>query len=742
MNFFRNPLRWTAERFLRYAVRMKMGASLFDQLQRAFHRTLATDHPKPLQAMRVNKSWLFAANRQIGARGAGVNRQLFLNQHSIESNEITKKQVFSHPFLDLLDNPNTSETGQSFHWRQLIQLNTIGRMYLLCWPEVIQLPGPLSNMRLTKLKWMRLLSPDRVRPLRGLGPTGEGLRGFEYRPHGTGKRWTYPPAPSSPAEIDEWKRDPVPFVARGVMPAADSEDGQSVSIAADSAINTNFALGQLHQNQLINGLHAGLIFYLLRDITDPERFEKAVVMVKQGLGKAGEPLILPKKMAEVMKSPASNQDMQFGDLHEVSRKEILSVAGASDGVVGVVNDVNRANLEGLELGLAIGAVDPLNNIVADVYNNYLLPLYRGQSMRTWFTIEFGTSALKNEKDEAEVLTALTGGKPVISQNEARGRIGLPPVPGGDSIEPKGGAVPIPRDGERSQLLTDGGKLAGVNLLRLLPKAHPLASDDGRAKKWRQLDAGRKGREDKLQQDLIRFWQRWGEEWAEFIEQEGVGGTILALSSGGRSVNGGRRRLDALDFSEWQDLLREVHDPHYKDSLVEAWNDQFREIGVKPEIVDADALRIAEQVNREGFRFATQTMQTQLNDVENVLRAAGPQDAAAEVAEEVLEVFPSRTSPRRSGTQAATQIGNAISSGAFGASERLLNTTPEEFGLMWLSMRDAKVRDSHVGADGQIVRAGEAFQVGNCLMRYPMDAEMCGDPAEIINCRCLPVAVAL
>lgn len=740
MNFFRNPVRWAAEHFLRYAVRMKMGSALFEQLQRAFHRTLATDHPKPLQAMRVNKSWLFAANRQIGGRGARAQRKLFINQHSIESNKTTKQQVFSHPFLDLVDNPNDDETGQSFHWRQLLQLNTIGRMYILFWPEVIRLPGPLHDVKLTKLKWMRLLSPDRVRPLRGLGPTGEGLRGFEYRPHGSGRKLVYPPAPSSPAAIDEWKRDPIPFIARGVMPAPDSEDGQSVAIAADSAINTNFALGQLHQNQLINGLHAGLIFYLLKEYADPDRFDKAIVMVKQGLGKAGEPLILPKKIAEVVKNPMSNQDMEFGDLHEVSRREILSVAGASDGVVGNVKDVNRANLEGLELGLAIGAVDPLNSIIADVYNTYILPLFRGQSMRTWLTMEFQTSALKNEIEEAKVLMALTGQKPVISQNEARGRIDLPPIAGGDSIEPKGSAVPLPR--ERSQMLLSDGTTAGVNLLRLLPKTHPLASDEGRAKKWRQLDAGRRTREQKLQEDLVLFWQRWGEEWAEFIEREGVGGTVLALASGSASVNGDRRRQDAFDFDEWQRMLREIHDPAYRDALVEAWNDQFREIGVSPEIVEADGMRIDEFVNRAGFGFATLTMQSQLQDIENVLRAADDEDDTGDVAEEVLAVFPSRDQPRRSGSQAATVVGGALSIGAWGAAERLLNTTPNEFGLMWLSMRDGKVRDSHVGADGQIVRAGEAFQVGGCLMRYPLDAELCGDAGEIINCRCLPVAVSL
>jgi uncharacterized protein with gpF-like domain len=62
--------------------------------------------------------------------------------------------------------------------------------------------------------------------------------------------------------------------------------------------------------------------------------------------------------------------------------------------------------------------------------------------------------------------------------------------------------------------------------------------------------------------------------------------------------------------------------------------------------------------------------------------------------------------------------------------------------MWLSQRDDRVRDSHAAADGQVVEVNEAFVVGGCLMRWPLDGELCGDPGEIINCRCVMVPVDL
>jgi len=728
-----NPLRWAAGKFIRYAMRMNISAKLTDMLKGAFHHTNPTDHPKPTAAMRLNKGWLFAANRQIGGRGARVEAKLYMNQHSIERRSIERKQIFNHPFLDLLDSPNPDETGLAVHWRQLIQLNSIGRTYLLVWPEVIKLPGKLKSTILTKIRGILLLAPDRTRPITGAGPTREGVRAYEFTPHGQSERVLYRCAPVTPGEREEWRREPYPFVVRAVMPAADSADGQAPAVAADAALNINFALNTLHQNQLINGLHAGLIFYMLKDVSDPERFEKSVIMIKQGLGKAGEPMILPKKVAEVAESPVKNADMQFGELHKTSRQEILAVAGASDGVVGLVSDVNRANLEGLELGLAIGTIDPLNDILASAYNRYILPLFGGQSDRSWLTVEFSSSALVDEKLEADVISTLTGKKPILTQNEGRGRLNMPPEPGGDNLKsPTPAPLAPPPAGEppdRSR------QVAGVNLLRLLPKSHPLSSVDGRQKKWRQLDATRHDREDALQEDLIRFWQRWGESWERLVKDHGVGGAILALGG----VEG---RQDALDFDEWKRLLHDIHGKHYEASYVEAWVDQMRGLGLPTEMVDADRARLEQDASRAGFDFTTHTMQTQVDEIERVLldsRDDLTEEAAAAL---VLGLFPSKEKPRRSTTQAMTVIGMALSIGAWRSVERQTNTTSAELGLMWLSERDGKVRDSHTDADGQVVRATELFQVGDCLMRYPIDTEMCRDPGETINCRCLPVAVQL
>lgn len=54
---------------------------------------------------------------------------------------------------------------------------------------------------------------------------------------------------------------------------------------------------------------------------------------------------------------------------------------------------------------------------------------------------------------------------------------------------------------------------------------------------------------------------------------------------------------------------------------------------------------------------------------------------------------------------------------------------------WLTMRDEKVRISHVLVDGQTVGIDEYFRVGGYEMLYPMDTSRGAPPDETANCRC-------
>lgn len=55
--------------------------------------------------------------------------------------------------------------------------------------------------------------------------------------------------------------------------------------------------------------------------------------------------------------------------------------------------------------------------------------------------------------------------------------------------------------------------------------------------------------------------------------------------------------------------------------------------------------------------------------------------------------------------------------------------------MWVTMRDNKVRHTHVVANGDKVGIFDSFHIGNSEMSFPRDASLGAGAEEIVNCRC-------
>lgn len=55
---------------------------------------------------------------------------------------------------------------------------------------------------------------------------------------------------------------------------------------------------------------------------------------------------------------------------------------------------------------------------------------------------------------------------------------------------------------------------------------------------------------------------------------------------------------------------------------------------------------------------------------------------------------------------------------------------------WVTMKDSRVRHSHVLVDGRTIGIFDAFDVGNGQMMFPCDASLGISQKEIANCRCV------
>ena len=96
---------------------------------------------------------------------------------------------------------------------------------------------------------------------------------------------------------------------------------------------------------------------------------------------------------------------------------------------------------------------------------------------------------------------------------------------------------------------------------------------------------------------------------------------------------------------------------------------------------------------------------------------------------------------RGETIARTETLKALNAGRQEALDQLIenpnnDVQAQDVTRAWDSTGDAKTRETHAAADGQVMPQGEAFIVGGYQMMYPGDTSLGAPAGETVNCRCV------
>ena len=123
----------------------------------------------------------------------------------------------------------------------------------------------------------------------------------------------------------------------------------------------------------------------------------------------------------------SQKDMDFVNQRTFSRDEILALFRTPKSIVGITDDVNRANADAAIYVFALRTIKPLMQKFTDHLNEMLLPEF-GDAL----SFGFQSPVSEDRKESLEEYAAgVSGGWLTI--NEVREREGLPTVPSGDSL---------------------------------------------------------------------------------------------------------------------------------------------------------------------------------------------------------------------------------------------------------------------------------------------------------------------
>ena len=127
----------------------------------------------------------------------------------------------------------------------------------------------------------------------------------------------------------------------------------------------------------------------------------------------------------------SPKDMDFLQLKNMSARDIAMCFGVPSQLVGIPDAQTYSNIQEARLALYEETIIPLIRRVESDLNEYLIPLF-DERLRIQYDIDsIPAMAERRKRIYENVTVAVREG--IISRNEARDRLGLEPIKGGDDV---------------------------------------------------------------------------------------------------------------------------------------------------------------------------------------------------------------------------------------------------------------------------------------------------------------------
>jgi SPP1 gp7 family putative phage head morphogenesis protein len=461
--------------------------------------------------------------------------------------------------------------------------------------------------------------------------------------------------------------------------------------------------------------------------------EKALARRFSGAGNAHRWAVFPYEY-QVETPTLSPKDAEFLGALKWSLEDICRAYKVPLDLIG--GQRSYENVNAAQKAMWTQCILPEARFIASEVTEQLLPMFAGSGVDS---AEFDASdvdVLQEGHGEQWTRSREQIEKGAITVNEWREAEGLKPVPWGDVWWAPISVGPVRDDSEQEPLGSTGAK-GPEPTAPIVPEStepqeeEPSDEQPEEPRGMRMLPFG-----EAEHQRVCQRWERRGNPWqkawgrlcADLFKRQ-KDSIIGRLKAPKRDL--GSVADEPFNMAEWVKRFRREGRPLLAEMLLAFGAAALEDLGLTLafDVYEPAVVRFLEQ---RAQRFAIEVNQTTWDSLKASL-AEGIEagDSMDTMAERVEAVMAERIRSSAE-TIARTEVNGAQNGGTLAAWEQSGVVEGKE----WVAALDARTRDDHVDAHGQVVGIDEDFEVAG--VRGPTPGQM-GDPAQDCNCRCTMIA---
>lgn len=348
------------------------------------------------EILKAYTGWTFACVRAIAEEVAKTKFKLYTKDRKGNWTE-----VFEHDALTMLNRPNKQMIGWEFKYLTAVNLELFGEAYWF-------LDGMKDEN--SKPTGMYPLQNTNLSPVYGNYP--ELIQGYDY-------------------SVGDETKDYRPFQVLAIRYPNPKKflGGMGVPAGIANWIDADNYATEFNKTFFKRGAVLGgyLESEHYQDSNMLDYMAKAFQEAIGGASNAHKIIAMPQG-TKFTPSQSSRKDMDFSESMKDSQNKIMAGFRVPRSVLGITDDVNRANAEAADYVFASRTIKPKLQLITDFLNSFWLPLY-GDNL----ILDFEDPTPENKDLEIREYQAALGSMPYMSVNEVREDNGLPPIENGDDV---------------------------------------------------------------------------------------------------------------------------------------------------------------------------------------------------------------------------------------------------------------------------------------------------------------------